>query len=149
MEPLVGEGDRLIVDISRRSPATGELAVLWDGLGLVVKRVEAVSRQRPGRTPPDLRQPGLRALRRPRAGRAHGRQGRLGAQEDVSVRRRYRARPGRDPVPAAVQLLLSDAARGRGDQDEQQHPGRGLARQCRAPAEAVIPSRLALRSESG
>lgn len=43
MEPLVGEGDRLIVDVSRRVPATGELAVLWDGLGLVVKRVEAVA----------------------------------------------------------------------------------------------------------
>ena len=51
MEPLVGEGDRLIVDISRRAPATGELAVLWDGLGLVVKRVEAVS----GSDPAELR----------------------------------------------------------------------------------------------
>ena len=51
MEPLVGEGDRLIVDISRRAPATGEMAVLWDGLGLVVKRVEAVS----GSDPAELR----------------------------------------------------------------------------------------------
>ena len=51
MEPLVGEGDRLIVDVSRRTPATGELAVLWDGLGLVVKRVEAVS----GSDPAELR----------------------------------------------------------------------------------------------
>ena len=51
MEPLVGEGDRLIVDVSRRPPATGELAVLWDGLGLVVKRVEAVS----GSDPAELR----------------------------------------------------------------------------------------------
>ncbi len=51
MEPLVGEGDRLIVDVSRRAPATGELAVLWDGLGLVVKRVEAVS----GSDPAELR----------------------------------------------------------------------------------------------
>jgi len=49
MEPLVGEGDRLIVDVSRRAPATGELAVLWDGL--VVKRVEAVS----GSDPAELR----------------------------------------------------------------------------------------------
>ena len=47
MEPLVGEGDRLIVDISRRTPATGDLAVLWDGLGLVVKRIEAVSGSEP------------------------------------------------------------------------------------------------------
>ena len=51
MEPLVGEGDRLIVDVSRRAPATGEVAVLWDGLGLVVKRVEAVS----GSDPAELR----------------------------------------------------------------------------------------------
>lgn len=51
MEPLVGEGDRLIVDISRRVPATGEMAVLWDGLGLVVKRVEDVS----GSDPAELR----------------------------------------------------------------------------------------------
>lgn len=51
MEPLVGEGDRLIIDVSRRRPATGELAVLWDGLGLVVKRVEAVS----GSDPAELR----------------------------------------------------------------------------------------------
>ena len=47
MEPLVGEGNRPIVDISRRTGATGELAVLWDGLGLVVKRVEAVSGSEP------------------------------------------------------------------------------------------------------
>ena len=51
MEPLVGEGDRLIVDVSRRAPATGEMAVLWDGLGLVVKRVEAVA----GSEPAELR----------------------------------------------------------------------------------------------
>ena len=47
MEPLVGEGDRLIVDISRCALATGELAVLRDGLGLVVKRVKAVSCSEP------------------------------------------------------------------------------------------------------
>lgn len=51
MEPLVGEGDRLIVDISHRVPATGEMAVLWDGLGLVVKRIEPV----PGSDPAELR----------------------------------------------------------------------------------------------
>ena len=52
MEASVGEGDRLIVDVSRRRPATGEMAVLWDGLGLVVKRVEAVT----GSDPAKLRQ---------------------------------------------------------------------------------------------
>ena len=40
MEPELSEGDRLLVDTSRRVPATGEMFVLWDGNGLVVKRVE-------------------------------------------------------------------------------------------------------------
>ena len=51
MEPEMREGDRLVVDTARRRPATGEMAVLWDGNGLVVKRVEAV--RDPG--PPRLR----------------------------------------------------------------------------------------------
>ena len=51
MEPLLREGDRLLVDVARRTPGTGEMAVLWDGTGLVVKRVEIVS----GEDPPRLR----------------------------------------------------------------------------------------------
>lgn len=39
MEPELREGDRLVVDTARRVPAAGELFVLWDGDGLVVKRV--------------------------------------------------------------------------------------------------------------
>ena len=42
MEPEMREGDRIVVDVSRRSPSTGETFVLWDGNGLVVKQVEAV-----------------------------------------------------------------------------------------------------------
>ena len=42
MEPEMRDGDRLVVDTARRTPATGELFVLWDGTGLVVKRVEPV-----------------------------------------------------------------------------------------------------------
>ena len=42
MEPEMREGDRILVDTARRIPSTGEMAVLWDGNGLVVKRVEAV-----------------------------------------------------------------------------------------------------------
>ena len=42
MEPEMRDGDRLMVDISRRVPATGEMFVLWDGNGLVVKRVETM-----------------------------------------------------------------------------------------------------------
>ena len=43
MEPELSEGDRLLVDTSRRVPAAGEMFVLWDGNGLVVKRVEPVA----------------------------------------------------------------------------------------------------------
>ena len=50
MEPELSEGDRLLVDTSRRIPAAGEMFVLWDGNGLVVKRVEPVAEpdQEPG-----------------------------------------------------------------------------------------------------
>ena len=79
-------------------------------------RLPCRQRPRPGRTPADFRQPGLRALRGSRAGRAHSRQGRLGAHE--GVRQRYRGQLSRDPAPAAAQVLLSGAERGRGDRDE-------------------------------
>ena len=51
MEPEMRDGDRIVVDIARRIPATGEMFVLWDGGGLVVKRVEIV----PLGEPPQLR----------------------------------------------------------------------------------------------
>lgn len=40
MEPAMREGDRLIVDTTRRVPHTGELFVLRDGERTVVKRIE-------------------------------------------------------------------------------------------------------------
>ena len=40
MGPELRDGDRIVVDVSRRLPATGETFVLWDGIGLVVKRLE-------------------------------------------------------------------------------------------------------------
>ena len=43
MEPELSEGDRLLVDTARQVPASGEMFVLWDGAGLVVKRVEYVN----------------------------------------------------------------------------------------------------------
>ena len=49
MEPAVHDGDRLLVDITRKTPATGEMAVLWDGGGLVVKCVEVIPRADPPR----------------------------------------------------------------------------------------------------
>ena len=52
MEPELSDGDRLVVDTARRAPATGEMFVLWDGTGLVVKRIEILP---PDGTPPRLR----------------------------------------------------------------------------------------------
>ena len=40
MEPDLSEGDRLLVDTSSQVPNAGEMFVLWDGNGLVVKFVE-------------------------------------------------------------------------------------------------------------
>ena len=51
MEPAVHDSDRLLVDVARKTPATGEMAVLRDGGGLVVKRVEVM----PDTDPPRLR----------------------------------------------------------------------------------------------
>ena len=42
MAPVLGEGDRLVVDTSRIRPTTGELCVRWDGSGLAVARVETL-----------------------------------------------------------------------------------------------------------
>ena len=40
MDPELSEGDWLLVDTARRVPETGEMFVLWDGSGLVVRCVE-------------------------------------------------------------------------------------------------------------
>lgn len=81
MEPAIHDGDRLLVDTSRRTPATGEMAVLWDGGGLVVKRVEIIPRTQ---TTPDLGKPRLPALHMLRRPSTHGRNRPLGAQEGMS-----------------------------------------------------------------
>ncbi|MXY66907.1 MAG: LexA family transcriptional regulator [Gammaproteobacteria bacterium] len=40
MEPELSDGDRLVVDTAPARPVSGEMCVLWDGSGLVVKRIE-------------------------------------------------------------------------------------------------------------
>ena len=45
----MSEGDRLMVDTAVRVPVTGEMFVLWDGNGLVVKRIEIVREAGPSR----------------------------------------------------------------------------------------------------
>ena len=44
MEPEMRDGDRIVVDVDKRRPGTGETFVLWDGTGLVVKRIAGLSR---------------------------------------------------------------------------------------------------------
>jgi len=40
MEPLLGSGDRILLDTSQRIPVPPGIFVIWDGMGLVAKRVE-------------------------------------------------------------------------------------------------------------
>ncbi len=40
MEPLLASGDRIMVDTSQQVPVPPGIFVIWDGLGLVDKRVE-------------------------------------------------------------------------------------------------------------
>ena len=49
MEPLISDGDRLLVNLARRTPGTGEMAALWNGSGLVVKRIEVMPHEEPAR----------------------------------------------------------------------------------------------------
>lgn len=51
MEPLLSSGDRIMVDLSQRVAAPPGIFVIWDGLGVVAKRVEHV----PNADPPTLR----------------------------------------------------------------------------------------------
>ena len=46
---MVRDGDRLLVDVARKVPSTGEMAVLWYGTGLMVKCVEIIPRTEPPR----------------------------------------------------------------------------------------------------
>jgi phage repressor protein C with HTH and peptisase S24 domain len=49
-EPLVSSGDRIVVDTSQRVPVPPGLFVIWDGMGLVFKRVEHI----PDSDPPKI-----------------------------------------------------------------------------------------------
>lgn len=42
MEPMLFDGDRVVFDVSQRSPSPPGVFVIWDGLGLVCKSVEYV-----------------------------------------------------------------------------------------------------------
>ena len=42
MEPVASSGDRILIDVSRRVPAPPGIFVIWDGMGLVTKRIQHV-----------------------------------------------------------------------------------------------------------
>lgn len=50
MEPLLASGDRILIDISQRVPVPPGIFVIWDGMGLVAKRVE----HQPNSDPPSI-----------------------------------------------------------------------------------------------
>jgi hypothetical protein len=49
MAPLLAPGDRILVDTAQRVPVPPGLFVIWDGLGVVAKRVEHIPHSEPPR----------------------------------------------------------------------------------------------------
>lgn len=47
MEPLLSSGDRILIDTSQRVPVPPGIFVIWDGMGIVAKRVEHVPNSEP------------------------------------------------------------------------------------------------------
>ena len=47
MKPLLLTGDRIMVDTNQRVPVPPGIFVIWDGMGLVAKRVEHVPNSEP------------------------------------------------------------------------------------------------------
>ena len=47
MEPLLSTGDRILIDTSQRVPVPPGIFVIWDGMGVVAKRVEHVPHSDP------------------------------------------------------------------------------------------------------
>ena len=49
MEPLLSTGDHILIDVSRRVPVPPGIFVIWDGMGLVAKRIGHVPHSDPRR----------------------------------------------------------------------------------------------------
>ena len=49
MEPLFSSSDRILIDVSRQVPVPPGIFVIWDGMGLVTKRIEHVPHSEPPR----------------------------------------------------------------------------------------------------
>ena len=73
MEPVVNDGDRLVVDTERRTPATGEMAVLWDGKRTRRQTRRNPPRRRTARNPPPIRKLRIPPIHMPRRRNPHRR----------------------------------------------------------------------------
>ena len=47
MEPVLSSGDRILIDVSLKVPVPPGIFVIWDGMGLVAKRIEHVPHSDP------------------------------------------------------------------------------------------------------
>ena len=47
MEPLLSSGDRILIDVGQRIPVPPGIFVIWDGMGLVAKRIEHAPHSEP------------------------------------------------------------------------------------------------------
>lgn len=47
MEPLLSSGDRILIDTSQRIPVPPGIFVIWDGMGIVAKRIEHIPDSEP------------------------------------------------------------------------------------------------------
>lgn len=47
MEPILSSGDRILLDTSQRVPVPPGIFVIWDGMGIVAKRIEHVPHSEP------------------------------------------------------------------------------------------------------
>ncbi|CDK97927.1 putative repressor protein CI [Magnetospirillum gryphiswaldense MSR-1 v2] len=47
MEPLLSSGDRILIDTSQKVPVPPGIFVIWDGMGLVTKRIEHIPHSDP------------------------------------------------------------------------------------------------------
>lgn len=49
MEPVLSSGDHILIDVSLTVPVPPGIFVIWDGMGLVAKRIEHVPHSEPPR----------------------------------------------------------------------------------------------------
>ena len=49
MEPVLSSGDRILIDVSLKVPVPPGIFVIWDGMGLVAKRIEHLPHSEPPR----------------------------------------------------------------------------------------------------